>query len=52
MGHVEDFAEPESGPPPPTLARVALILLAVVLVAGLLFAFVWFNGGEEAWYLT
>lgn len=52
MGQIEDFADPEIGLPPPSLGRVALILLAVVLVAGFLFAFVWFNGGEEAWYLT
>ena len=52
MGHVEDYAEPEHGPLPQSLARVAPILLAVVLVAGVLFAVVWFNGGEEAWYVS
>jgi hypothetical protein len=52
MGQVEDYAEPEPGAPPPSLGRLALIVAAILLAAGLLFALFWVMGEEEAWYST
>jgi hypothetical protein len=53
MDERDDYTDPEPGSPrPPSLGRLALILLAVVLAAGIAFAVVWFTGGEQGWYLT